>query len=174
MKKIIFCAGFLLVSFCGFSQEKNTTKTHTPRNVNELKIDLFALATFSGLNAEYERMLNAYASYGANFSLREYSFSYGYSAHAFYRTYFISGQDYEMEGVFWEAFLGAYGHWDTENQDLTRKISPAVGFSVGKKWVSRKGFVFQIHLGGGRKLDGGFTELQGGIYLGYRFPKIKK
>ena len=162
MKKTVFYAGFLLLSFGSFSQEKNKTQTDTLRSIKELKVATFQ-SLLLRLNVEYEHVLNEYSSYGAGFVLMPF----GFSVHSFYRYYFSSGQDYGIEGIFAGAFLGIYAG---EGYSAT----PGVGFSVGKKWVHKRGFLLQIHLGFGTGLLGNAPVWNGGIYFGYRFRNKKR
>ena len=176
MKKIIFCTSFLLLCWAGFSQENNTTQTDTLRSINELKIATFQLL-LPRLNVEYERMWNKDSSWGGSFAFGPDRW-WSYYVQGFYRYYFISSQNYGIEGVFGEVFLGAYGgglitHYsidiDAPRRIVRHKLAPGAGFSVGKKWIHKKGFILQIHVGYGMRLGG--EVLNGGIYLGYRFGK---
>ena len=183
MKKIIFCTGFLLLNLTGFSQEKNKTQTDTLRSINELKLTTLQLMIYR-LSIEYEHMFRQNASYGVGVLLqppqqgdihnfRAYNYTYG--AYSFFRYYFMSGKDRRIQGLFMELFLGVYGGGNITDADIgdTRDATPAIGFSVGYKWVHKTGLLLQIQLGIGKTAIG-YGVFNGGIYLGYRFRGKKK
>ena len=165
MKKIIFYASFLLLSFGSFSQGKNKTQKDTLLIINELKVETLLL-TAGRLSAEYERRFHQNASYGLGFAFDILARPIlGDGVHAFYKYYFQHTDDY-TKGMFISGFLGIY-------QDKKYNVAPAAGFSVGKMWVHKKGPLLQIHLGTGTMLNGEGV-FNGGIYFGYRFKSKKK
>ena len=158
----------------------------------ELKLDVIDLLTQPALNVGYEKINDAYSSFGADLYLNlndissADSWAEKISINPFYRFYFFNKTDFGGEGYFAEAFMKlSYLHYDREtwynrsgsrSHDImyeeikTFDVAPGVG--VGKKWVNRKGWTFEYMIGFGRYLfnnDGPEATFKGGISIGKRF-----
>ena len=158
----------------------------------ELKLDVIDLLTQPALNVGYEKINDAYSSFGADLFLNlndissADSWAEKISVNPFYRFYFLNKTDFGGEGYFAEAFMKlSYLHYDREtwyNRSGSRSpyiiyeeiktfdVAPGVG--VGKKWVNRKGWTFEYMIGFGRYLfnnDGPEATFKGGISIGKRF-----
>ena len=139
----------------------------------ELKLDVFDILVLPAINIGYEKINDAYSSFGADlfFNLNDTSSSDSWgekiSLNPFYRFYFLNKTDFGGEGYFAEVFLKlSYLHYDRDtyyygpNPDIpfyigsenvkTFDIAPGVG--IGKKWVNKKGWTFEYMIGVGRFL----------------------
>ena len=190
MKKIMF----LLLALYGlnsYAQQTTTvttttTTTETTPWVTDRKhevkmgaVKLLAGAIFEGT---YEYVRNEDFTFGASVL---YNFDQGngypedFSITPFARFYFQETKEYGAKGFFVEGF-GKYVHgretWYSSfiEEDLEEEYDAgALGLSLGKKWVNRTGFVFEILLGAGRTLGGGDIApeafFRGDLFIGYRF-----
>lgn len=175
MKKIIFLLCF--TSFLSaYSQENETTVFKK----NELKGN--ALLLISGaLEFTYERLLNEESGLGASLFLAyDEDIDTKFTLTPYYRFYFGKKP---AAGFFVEGFgmLNNYedetsyyydGVYTTAEGEKTTDF--ALGFGLGAKWVTQKGFLFEINGGAGRNLfNSNDTDYEivgrGGITLGYRF-----
>lgn len=174
MKKFIFISFLVFTILSCFSQQD---KKNPPKKVRkyELKIAPFQML-LKQFNVEYERIRDNYSSYGleGSFHIARSSF-YG-----FYRWYFNSDTDYGAKGFFIEAFAGIHTY-TIEKYNFRRGgknniqiTAPGIGFSLGKKWINKKGYLFQIHFGVGKDTQGPLPMFKGGIYFGIRMKEIKK
>ncbi|MFV8345663.1 DUF3575 domain-containing protein [Flavobacterium sp. ZB4P13] len=177
MKKlfVIMCLSSFLF---GFSQEKETTDFKK----NELKGNALMLVA-GAVEFTYERLLNEESGAGVSlfFSYDEDVYT-KFSLTPYYRFYFGKKP---AAGFFAEGFgmLNTYqGETYYYNNGMSTTIKEeqitdfALGFGLGGKWVTKKGFVFELNAGVGRNL---FNEKsndydqkivgRGGITLGYRF-----
>ena len=85
----------------------------------------------------------------------------------YYRFYFLQSEDFGGYGIFAEVFT----------QFTSHKIAP--GLAVGRKWINRKGFTFELLAGFGRNLlfdsdDEVYSDhtegvVRAGISIGKRF-----
>ena len=158
----------------------------------ELKLDVIDLLTQPALNVGYEKINDAYSSFGADLFLNlndissADSWAEKISINPFYRFYFLNKTDFGGEGYFAEAFMKlSYLHYKREtwyNRSGSRSpyimyeeiktFDVAPGLGVGKKWVNRKGWTFEYMIGFGRFLfnnDGPEATFKGGISIGKRF-----
>ena len=158
----------------------------------ELKLDVIDLLTQPALNVGYEKINDAYSSFGADLflNLNEISaadsWSEKISVNPFYRFYFFNKTDFGGEGYFAEAFMKlSYLHYDREtwyNHSGSRSpyivyqeiktFDVASGIGIGKKWVNRKGWTFEYLIGFGRFLfsnHGLEATFKGGVSIGKRF-----
>ena len=158
---------------------------------NEVKLNVFNALIFKSFDLTYEYLINDESTVGLSFMVNlndEFSdgpdYNEEYSITPYYRHYF--SRKYAM-GFFIEAFgmfskqeiveYDYYYDYIFEEPDRTPRPSNnfALGFSIGGKFVSSKGFIFEFFGGIGRNL---FTsnDLYNsefvprlGISLGYRF-----
>ena len=193
---------FILLFTFGYSQDVQQVEViKSDRQVSELldeigdqelKLDVIDLLTQPALNVGYEKINDAYSSYGAevflNFNDNSLSRSWSerFSLNPFYRFYFLNKTDFGGEGYFAEVFIKFsnieydrdtyfYDPMPNEPYSTTEEmkawdIAPGVG--VGRKWVNKKGWTFEYMIGFGRYLfnnDGPEATFKGGISIGKRF-----
>jgi len=150
---------------------------------NEIKVDFLDFILFPALTLGYEKNRNSSTAYGAtmfiNFDTELGSeWNDKFAITPYYRFYFLESQDYGGYGVFAEIFT-KFSSAKIENySNLERKsytdISP--GLAVGRKWINRKGFTFELMFGVGRNLlydkdtNGMSTAtIRSGVSIGKRF-----
>ena len=193
---------FMLLFTIGYSQDVQQVEViKSDRQVSELldeignqelKLDVIDLLTQPALNVGYEKINDAYSSFGADLFLNlndissADSWAEKISINPFYRFYFLNKTDFGGEGYFAEAFIKlSYLYYDREtwyNRSGSRSpymiyeeiktFDVAPGIGVGKKWVNRKGWTFEYMIGFGRYLfnnGGPDATFKGGISIGKRF-----
>jgi hypothetical protein len=184
MKKITFIILFLIGTLSTYAQEEK--EAH-----HEIKINAFNLLVFKHLEGSYEYLIDSESSVGiaARFALHSnedrsiISYNERYVFTGFYRRYF--SQKY-AEGFFVEG-LTMYSHIEDDVFDQSLSLSPgttsskqssndiALGFALGLKTVSKKGFAFEFYAGIGDLItssnDNVATEVipRLGASFGYRF-----
>lgn len=181
MKIFITIILLLAISVC-FAQEKESKK-----RVNEAKLNVFNALIFKSIDLTYEYLINDESAVGLSFMVNlndDYSdgptYNEEYSITPYYRHFF--SRKYAM-GFFIEAF-GMFNKQEVDEYDyyfeeqvvnVGYSNNFALGFSLGGKFVSSKGFVFEFFGGIGRNLfisnSLNSTEFvpRLGISLGYRF-----
>ncbi len=189
MKKISIV--FLIcLSLVGYSQETEEVVAG-PQGRHELRLDAFEALVFKTIEFNYEYVMSKYSGAGAAISINLDSelFDYGskFAFTPYYRQYFLNRKEYGARGLFVEGALqfggGKYTYYDyvydpstdyyLEGVEEDNWFQAGVGVSIGQKWVSNNGFIFEISAGGGRYLlkddvspEGYF---RGGLLVGYRF-----
>jgi len=174
MKKLLILICFAVLTI-GYSQE--TEKIDFPKN--EIKGNALFLVA-GALEVTYEHLLNEESGVGVSlFVPYENEINVNFSLTPYYRFYFGKKP---AAGFFVEGF-GMLNSYDdsiytpetnySSYDDVTR-TDFALGFGLGAKWVTQKGFVFEINGGVGRNLfNSSDTDFEivgrGGITLGYRF-----
>ena len=191
MKKLIII--FVLIPLLSIAQEvqkvelvKSETQIENLNELlgqNEIKIDFLDFIIFPALTLGYEKNRNSSTAYGAtmfiNFDTELGSeWNDKFAITPYYRFYFLESQDYGGYGVFAEIFTKfssakIEGYADLESKSYT-DISP--GLAVGRKWINRKGFTFELMFGVGRNLlydedVGGMNTatIRSGVSIGKRF-----
>ena len=153
MKKlyILLCLSSFL---SGYSQEKDTLDFKR----NELKGNALLLVVGAG-EITYERLLTEESGIGVSllFSYDDNIYT-KFSLTPYYRFYFGKKP---AAGFFAEAF-GMLNTYEGENFSYYNGSDPmikgeeitdfAIGFGLGGKWVTKKGFVFEVNSGIGRNL----------------------
>lgn len=189
MKKVLFVVIFTF-SFLGFSQEMENLD-NPPQGKHEIRFDAFEALVFKSIEFNYEYVISKYSGAGAaiSFNLDSDEMHYGekFTFTPYYRQYFFNKKEYGARGLFVEGSLqlgiGEFEdytyNYDPITQYYTERIikdkwfQAGLGLSIGQKWVSNNGFVFEISAGGGRYLlnDDSAPEgyFRGGILVGYRF-----
>ncbi len=181
MRKLLLTTMLSLVVFCGFAQGNKESEIRT----HEIGLDVFDLAVLRSIDVSYEFIKNPELGFGlaARYCFDDASDTEKYSVTPFFRYYFFNKQDYGSKGFYAETFLKSFGG-EYENYDyydyyssstFTTKsyFDMAIGVGLGFKFVSKKGFVLDINLGGGRSF--GISDYspevtgRGGITFGYRF-----
>ncbi len=166
---------FLLITIQIFSQEN----IEDSRAKNEIKIDVSELVFFSALDISYERFNKSDMTYGVSFlwNFKNDDFYEKIAVTSFFRYYFFNKEDFGVKGFFVEAFSkfasGTYSESLFFSDDEENYFDVGLGFSVGNKWVSSKGFTAELSLGSGRnlKLDNASPDFvfRGGFSIGYMF-----
>ena len=192
MKKILLILFFLFPLYI-ISQEvqkvevvKSDTQIENLNKLlgqNEIKIDFLDFIIFPALTLGYEKNRNSSTAYGATMFINfdtdlgsEWNDKFAITP--YYRFYFLESQDYGGYGVFAEIFTKfssakIENYSDAKSESYT-DISP--GLAVGRKWINRKGFTFELMFGVGRNLlydedvNGMNTAtIRSGVSIGKRF-----
>ncbi|WP_445737684.1 DUF3575 domain-containing protein [Mariniflexile sp.] len=174
-KSILFYLIVFLVSSSMFSQE--TIENTSTKNFNEFKLNGLYLI-LGVFEASYETTLNDESAVGISVLLpidNAVNSDIKYAISPYYRFYF--GEKYAA-GFFVEGF----GMLNSTNRNIDLfedneddfRTDFALGFAVGGKWVTKKGFSIEIFGGIGRNLfnnEGTDYDIvgKGGVNLGYRF-----
>jgi len=175
MKKLLLLLSLSLLTF-SYSQE--TQKVDFAKN--EIKGNALMLVA-GAFEVTYERILNEESAVGVSlFVPYDNDIDVNFSLTPYYRFYFGKKPS---AGFFVEGFgmLNSYddtiytneNNYNSTYEDVTR-TDFALGFGLGSKWVTKRGFVFEINAGVGRNLfNSSDTDFEivgrGGITLGYRF-----
>jgi len=187
MKKI-FLGILFFTSFFSFSQEEEKVKHH------EFKANTFNLIIFKAADFSYEYLIDSESSIGASilFNLQNQEdindsngpyYNETFALTPFYRRYFSNKYAW---GFFLEVFAmynvqeDFYEHYDNINDIYINTLGEtsnnfAIGMSGGGKFVSKKGFAFEIYGGLGRNLSQSNNDVgkeivpRLGASLGYRF-----
>ena len=191
MKKLILI--FILTPLLSIAQEvqkvevvKSDTQIENLNKLlgqNEIKIDFLDFIIFPALTLGYEKNRNSSTAYGATMFINfdtdlgsEWNDKFAITP--YYRFYFLESQDYGGYGVFAEIFTKfssakIENYSDAKSESYT-DISP--GLAVGRKWINRKGFTFELMFGVGRNLlydedvNGMNTAtIRSGVSIGKRF-----
>ncbi|WP_347374899.1 hypothetical protein [Aequorivita sp. Q41] len=190
MKNIV-CAFLMGASLIGYSQESEN-KEYNTLGKHELRIDALEALAFTTIEINYEFIISKYSGAGAaiSFNLSDESIEgYGqnFAFTPYYRQYFLNKKEYGARGFFVEGSIqiaaGEYEDYYYSYNPITEIhlegttnenwFETGIGLSLGQKWVSNNGFIFEISAGGGRYLLG--TDyapeayFRGGILVGYRF-----
>ena len=165
----------------GYSQNKETIDFKK----NEIKGNALFLVA-GALEVTYERILNEESGAGVSlFVPYDNTMETKFSLTPYYRFYFgkkpaagffaegfgmINSYEYSaFNGLLYSNGIPSGNSYDTIN-----RTDFALGFGIGGKWITKKGFVFEINSGVGRNLfNSNDTDYKivgrGGITLGYRF-----
>lgn len=174
MKKLLVLLCLSAFTF-GYSQEKTTVDF--PKN--EIKGNALMLVS-GAVEVTYERLINEESGLGVSlFVAYDNDIDTNFSLSPYYRFYFGKKP---AAGFFAEGFGMLDSYTQEAGGDLFSNYSGpeknitdfALGFGLGGKWVTKRGFVFEINGGIGRNLfnsNGTDHEFvgRGGITLGYRF-----
>ena len=162
---------------------------------NELRLDFLDLLIFPALSVGFEKINDSSSGYGATLFLNLGGedtigevYNDKFALTPYYRFYFLQSEDYGGYGIFAEIFtkfsFGKYekfnDFWDQNQNNETLSYSDiAPGLAVGRKWINRKGFTFELLFGVGRNLlykskdDDSISRTAGivraGISVGKRF-----
>ena len=195
MKKLIII--FVLIPLVSIAQEvqkveviKSDTQIENLNKLlgqNEIKIDFLDFVLFPALTVGYEKSRNSSTAFGATMFIN-FNGDIGndwndkFTITPYYRFYFLESQDYGGYGVFAEIFgkltFGENEYYDNISPNLVSDsyfdISP--GLAVGRKWINRKGFTFELMFGVGRNLlydekdsNRSSGTVRAGISIGKRF-----
>lgn len=182
MKKLLTIMCFSIVTL-GYSQDANEEGLKK----NEIKGNAISLV-FGYPEFSYERLLNNESGVGISIGFAaDKNFDTKFTLSPYYRFYFGKKP---AAGFFVEGFAmvnsintGDYynNYYDTYYEQYYVKGESytdfALGFGLGSKWITKKGFLFEINAGIGRNLlnneKNDFYDHtivgKGGIVIGYRF-----
>ncbi len=179
MKKLIVLS--LLVTCISYAQENRPDIFSRKHEVKAGAIKLLAGPILEGT---YEYIQNDDFTFGGsvlyNFNQSSDYFE-DFSLTPFARFYFQEKKDFGAKGFFVEGFAKySIGRDDPfeyelfENPDYEKKYNAfAIGLSLGKKWINKTGFVFEILFGVGRNITNGDHApdalFRGDFNIGYRF-----
>ena len=166
MKKILLISVCIL-SFGVYAQEEdNVTKVELVNqfdNVevsekNEIRLNALDLIVHPALSLSYERLVNESNGYGvsifANFGDDDTTYQ-NFAITPYYRFYFLNRKDYGASGLFVEAFssfssVNFHDYWYGSSNTSENEFQFSMGVGLGKKWVNRNGFTFEVLAGVGR------------------------
>lgn len=169
-----------IILFTINAQEKNDSIPDLYNKQNEIKLNGIMLLV-GAFEASYERNISDDMSVGVSFFApydnENLDADINYYISPYYRVFF--GEKYAA-GFFVEGFgmLNSIDRaLDTVTFDGSNKKTVtdfALGFGLGGKWVSQRGFVFELNAGVGRNLfendfDDSLLVGKFGFNLGYRF-----
>ena len=174
--RTVLCHVFCFFLFFSFSlTAQNSSETNSTQPKNELKLDVFQLIVLPGIEITYERLIDGYSSWGItgfvnfDFDLSEAYRYENFEISPFYRFYFNNKKS-NNSGFFVQPFLsliqGEYGTFTNFNYNSTTKernyFGLAAGALIGRKWVNKKRYSFEITGGVGRLLT---EEEKDGYYI---------
>ena len=152
---------------------------------HEIKVGGIKLLSGPILEGTYEYIHSKDFTYGSSVLLnldKSNDYAEDFSITPFARFYFQETKEYGAQGFFVEGFAKyingktTKGHYDAlYNYYETKETfdASALGLSVGKKWINRSGFVFEILVGAGRSLGNQDNVpdafFRGDLFVGYRF-----
>lgn len=176
MKNRILFIILLAISSFSFSQEE---QENAAQRIHEIRLDGFKLIAGPIAEVSYEFVKKENSGYGVSILANLGSdYNEDFSITPFYRMYFFNKRDYGASGFFVEGFgkltTGDEYEYDFEGDDEKNNYTDfSLGMSLGKKWVNKNGFVFELLIGASRALggDGSGPEayIRGGLFVGYRF-----
>ena len=164
---------FFILSLTSYSQENiqrvEVIKTNTQIEEfsnkigkNEFKVDFLDLLVFPALSVGYEKVNNSSTAFGSTLFLNlggnDSDWNDNFAITPYYRFYFLESEDYGGYGIFAEIFTKfAFGDAEKYNEtsntyDEDNYFDMALGLAVGKKWINRNGYTFELLLGVGRNL----------------------
>lgn len=175
MKNFLVVLCLSVLTF-GYSQDDKQTDFKR----NEIKGNALFLVA-GAFEFTYEHLLNEESGVGVSlFVPYDNDIDVNFSLTPYYRYYFGKKP---AAGFFVEGFgmLDSYTQPASESNWFSNYVGPekdvtdfALGFGLGAKWITNKGFIFEINGGVGRNLfNSSNTDYEfvsrGGITLGYRF-----
>ena len=128
---------------------------------NELRFDFLPIYFYDSFSATYERTNDTSTAYGVSMLINFGDvISDNFAVTPYFRIYFLESEDYGGYGFFAEVFSklgfgvtsvnnddGSFGIYEEENY-----FDVALGVALGRKWINRKGYSFEILLGLGKNL----------------------
>ncbi|CAI8169412.1 MAG: Uncharacterised protein [Bacteroidota bacterium] len=191
MNKVRLTSFVMLVVFGVYAQENNedVTKVEVVNQYeeveffekNEIRLNALDLIVHPALSISYERLVNESNGYGislfANFGDNNTSYQ-NIALTPYYRFYFLNRKDFGASGIFVEAFSSfSTVDFDGDTNTDSGEFQFSMGVALGKKWVNRNGFTFELFAGVGRYFinretdDSYHPEAHGrfGIAIGKRF-----
>lgn len=154
------------------AQEKNDSFELKRHEIKAGAIKLLSGPVFEGT---YEYIYSRDFTFGSSLLININTDWYeDFSITPFARFYFQETKEYGAKGFFVEGFAKySIGKYDKENDFLKDYSAAALGISLGKKWINKTGFVFEILFGFGRTLGNSTVApdaiFRGDFNIGYRF-----
>lgn len=174
---------FILLT--GISLWSQTDKQLALNKKHEIKIGGIKLLSGTILEGTYEYIHSKDFTYGSSILVNmdtANDYDEDFSITPFARFYFQETKEYGAQGFFVEGFAkyvnGKRSIWHYDalyNYYETKETfdASALGLSLGKKWINRSGFVFEILVGAGRTLGNQDNVpdafFRGDLFVGYRF-----
>ena len=176
MKKYFFIT---LMACAGISNAQNEATSIFDRK-HEVKIGAIKLLAGPILEGTYEYIHNRDFTYGVSLLANldgGNNYYEDFSITPFARFYFQETKEFGAKGFFVEGFakysVGRNTTDDFFDEESEKYSAAALGISVGKKWINRTGFVFEVLFGIGRTLGNSDSApdaiIRGDLNIGYRF-----
>ena len=124
----------------------------------EFRIDFFDLLVMESLHVGYEKMNDTSTAYGLTMliNLGDTDLNDSFALTPYFRLYFLESEDYGGYGFFAEVFSKlAFGETEATNTVSSEDenfFDIALGAGLGRKWINRKGYSFEVLFGLGRNL----------------------
>jgi len=132
---------------------------------NEIKLVVSDIITVPGIHFFYEKIIDSNSSYGVGIlaAIDEegiFGVNRQFAISPFYRMYFLNRQDFGAKGTFVELFSSfarvqnyerGQFFFGRESDEVYSRFS--IGASIGKKWITRRGYAIETFIGCGRYLD---------------------
>ena len=127
---------------------------------NELRFDFLSLLVYDSFSATYERMNDTSTAYGVSMLINfgeDNELNDNFAVTPYFRIYFLESEDYGGYGFFAEVFSKfAFGESEVNLDNISYVdedyFDVALGVALGRKWINRKGYSFEILLGIGKNL----------------------
>jgi hypothetical protein len=128
---------------------------------NELRFDFLSLLVSEAFSATYERMNDTSTAYGVSMLINFGGDNYlndNFAVTPYFRIYFLESEDYGGYGLFAEVFskfaFGESEFYREQSGNYTEEnyFDVALGVALGRKWINRKGYSFEILVGLGKNL----------------------
>jgi len=125
---------------------------------NELRFDFLSLLVYDSFSATYERMNDTSTAYGVSMLINfGDDMNDNFAVTPYYRIYFLESEDYGGYGFFAEVFSKfAFGESEVNLDNISYVdedyFDVALGVALGRKWINRKGYSFEILVGLGKNL----------------------
>ena len=127
---------------------------------NELRFDFFSLLAYDSFSATYERMNDTSTAYGVSMLINfgeDNELNDNFAVTPYFRIYFLESEDYGGYGFFAEVFSKfAFGESEVNLDNISyvdeNYFDVALGVALGRKWINRKGYSFEILIGLGKNL----------------------
>ena len=126
---------------------------------NELRFDFLSLLAYESFSATYERMNDTSTAYGVSMLINfGDDINDNFAVTPYFRIYFLESEDYGGYGFFAEVFskfaFGESEFYREQSGNYTEEnyFDVALGVALGRKWINRKGYSFEILLGIGKNL----------------------
>ncbi len=176
MKKYFFIA---LLAFTGIANAQNEATSIFDRR-HEVKVGAIKLLAGPILEGTYEYIQSRDFTYGASILANldtGNDYYEDFSITPFARFYFQETKEFGAKGFFVEGFAkyssGRNTTDDFIDEESEKYSAAALGISLGKKWINRTGFVFEVLVGVGRTLGNSDAApdalFRGDLNIGYRF-----
>jgi hypothetical protein len=178
MKKVFLFTILVCFGHITHGQEENIQKVQIvkdssseaafPKGNNEIRLNALSFLVVEDLNIFYERILNKSNSIGLSMFINageeDILTDRKFAINPYYRFYFYNSKEYGARGFFVEGFSSFAS---VKNESL----QVSLGMTIGQKWVTTKGFSFELFVGLARYITDTSLEAHApiGIAIGKRF-----